>query len=38
MKSFKNHIEEVELDEAAPKMKGDWLKKEREKNRRSRIR
>jgi hypothetical protein len=33
MKSFKNHIEEVELDEAAPKMKGDWLKKEREKNR-----
>jgi hypothetical protein len=25
--------EEVELDEAAPKLKGDWLKKEREKNR-----
>jgi hypothetical protein len=25
--------EEVEIDEAAPKMKGDWLKKEREKNR-----
>lgn len=25
--------EEVQMDEAAPKMKGDWLKKEREKNR-----
>lgn len=37
MKLAQKHLskmkEEVDLDEAAPKLKGDWLKKERERNR-----
>lgn len=32
-KRLQKKNEEVELEEAAPKMKGDWLKKERERNR-----